>query len=123
MKAKIIFLSIGLFLGSIGCGKSSPHSEQVTPDTTASHIQIEKKKTVQEQVHRVLARVFAINEYDSTITVYHEKTEGYMKGMKMTYKVTDLSLLRNVRVGTEGHFMIKVTAGTGVITAIHVHKL
>jgi Cu/Ag efflux protein CusF len=84
-----------------------------------------KKSDSPEQsgrTYRVLAKVTAINKAEGTITIDHEKMEGFMDAMEMPYKVSDPSLIAKVAVGTEGHFTIRVVNEEGTIISIHVHN-
>ena len=73
------------------------------------------------RIYRVFAKVTAISKADSTITIDHGKMEGFMDAMEMPYKVADQTIFKEVRVGTKGHFTIKVVNGEGIITSVHVH--
>jgi len=79
-----------------------------------------KKQEV--RTYRVLAKVTAINRAEGTMTINHEKMDGFMESMEMPYKVGDPALFAKVAVGTEGHFTIRVVEEEGTITAIHVHS-
>lgn len=68
-----------------------------------------------------MAKVIAINEADSTLTIDHKKIDGFMDAMVMPYKVVDYSLLKKVHIGSQGHFTLRVRNGNGIITGIHVH--
>lgn len=84
-----------------------------------------KKNALQGQngrTYRVLAKVTAIDKAEGTMTIDHEKMEGFMNAMEMPYKVGDPVLFERVTVGTEGHFTIRVVGGEGTIIAIHVHQ-
>ena len=108
--------SIGLF--TLRVKNKTPLVTDVEPYSGKnSNLKGEEAKT-----YRVLAKVTAINKTEGTITIDHEKMEGFMNAMEMPYNVGDLSLLEKVAVGTEGHFTIRVVHGEGTITAIHVHK-
>ncbi len=68
-----------------------------------------------------MAKVTAINEPDSTLTIDHKKMDGFMDAMEMPYKVMDYSLLKKVHIGSQGHFTLKVSNGNGIIASIHIH--
>jgi Cu/Ag efflux protein CusF len=80
------------------------------------------KKTNIEKTYRVLAQITEIDEKNNSITIDHEKIEGYMGAMEMPYPVGDHSIFKKVKVGTKGHFIIKVTNGVAIITGVHVHE-
>jgi len=114
-----------LLIGASGCN-SSPKPEQIQADSTSVSVQnLRDSNAVRSKsegvTFRVLAKVVEVNEADSTITINHEKMEGFMEAMEMPYKVGDPSIFKKVRVGTEGHFTVKVIDGEGVITNVHVH--
>ncbi|MEP7234151.1 MAG: copper-binding protein [Ignavibacteriota bacterium] len=109
-----------------GCN-SSPKSDEIKSNTIhlSDHTQGDSTRSPAEQAvktYRVLAKVTAISEADSTIAIDHERIEGYMAPMEMPYKVSDHSILKQVCVGTEGHFTIRVKDGQGTITHVHVHS-
>ncbi len=94
--------------GSISATQSRPIIKTLPPEDTS-------------KIYTVFAKVTAISEADSTITIDHAKMEGFMEAMEMAYKA-DPSILKEVRVGTKGHFTLKVVDGEGVIISVHVHK-
>ena len=94
------------------------------PEVTKVETYIAKKNIAQENAgttYRVLAKVTGIDKAEGMITIDHEKMDGFMDAMEMPYKVSDPSLCDRVKVGTEGHFTIRVVNGEGTIISIHVH--
>jgi Cu/Ag efflux protein CusF len=116
-----------------GCSKSAkeevPSSDTTHGSSTASPTPIPEKplaekKEVEEKetgkTYTVWATVTAIDEKNNTLTINHEKMEGYMDAMEMPYAVANPAVFKEVRVGTKGHFSIRVRGEDGEITAVHV---
>lgn len=110
-----------------GC-KETPKTETRQVDstsvTTIQRTSLDKTVNANDtaKIYRVLATVTEVSEADSTITIDHGKMEGFMEAMEMAYKVADQSIFKEVRVGTKGHFTLKVVDGEGIITSVHVHN-
>ena len=114
-----------IIFGSIGCSNTPKSDSQRDTTNTTVHNQVDGNRSpgIQtEKTYRVLAKVTAVSETDSTITIDHEKMEGFMEAMEMPYQVGDLSIFKKIRVGTKGHFTIKVVNGEGTITNVHIHN-
>lgn len=68
----------------------------------------------------------AIDNESMTITLKHEEIQGYMDAMTMPYKVANADLLKQVTVGKETHFTIRVVGNDAVIVKVmsgHDHDL
>ena len=134
MKIDNIFILSGIFVSLIaaGCNKT-PEPAPRTSDTSAvstdtSRIIVsdtsKREKSAADsafKIYRVLATVTAIDKAKGTITIDHERMEGYMDAMEMAYKVGDPEIFERVAIGTEGHFTLRVIDGEGTIIAVHVH--
>lgn len=106
----------------VSCGRTERVQEQ-TADAVIHSPQgnsSEQKKT-SGNTYRVFAKVTAVSETDSTITIDHPKIEGFMDAMEMPYQVSDYSLLKKVHAGSKGHFTLQVTESKVLITGIHIH--
>lgn len=104
------------------CGSSERPQQQA--DDSAIHAPQagrSEENSQLEKTYRVMAKVTAINEPDSTLTIDHKKMDGFMDAMEMPYKVMDYSLLKKVHIGSQGHFTLKVSNGNGIIASIHIH--
>jgi Cu/Ag efflux protein CusF len=120
-----------VFLSAVGCNKNEK-SGQFHPDSTvplgnSGEIKSDAKRggehgNTTPKTFRVLAKVTAIDKTNGTMTIKHEKMEGFMDAMEMQYNVSATSLFEGVRVGTEGHFTIRVVNDEGTIVAIHIHN-
>ncbi len=114
-KLDLLTLLIFALCFTTACDKT-PRSEQPNKDTIAVPTRSAEKS------FEVRAKVTAISSRDNTITLDHEKMDGFMDAMKMPYRVTDPSLLKQVNVGAEGLFTIQIIEGEGIITAVPVHQ-
>jgi Cu/Ag efflux protein CusF len=104
-----------------GCGKEKVEVS-LRSDTAINPAKVSADTSKKPEMNfRVLATVTKVNEVKGTITIEHEKMEGYMVTMEMPYKVGDPEIFKKIKVGTKGHFTIEVTDGIGVITGVHVH--
>ena len=112
------------FVGITGCNSDSKSNEKAA-DSPVSGIKPQSASPPSDSGHvktyRVLATVMGVNEKDTTITINNAKIEGFMEEMEIAYK-TDFSILKQVRVGTKGHFTLKVVNGQEIITGVHTHK-
>jgi Cu/Ag efflux protein CusF len=104
------------------CGNSERQQQQADDSAIhAPHSVTSEGNSPSGKTYTVMAKVTAINEADSTLTIDHKKMDGFMGAMEMSYKVRDYSLLKKVHVGSEGHFTLEVRNGNGIITGIHIH--
>ena len=114
-KLDLLTLLIFVLCFITACDKT-PRSEQLNKDTIPVPTRSAQKS------FEVRAKVTAISSRDNTITLDHEKMDGFMEAMKMPYRVTDPSLLKQVNVGAEGLFTIRIIEGEGVISGVHIHQ-
>jgi Cu/Ag efflux protein CusF len=56
-----------------------------------------------------------IDAAEGMITIKHEKIEGYMDAMTMPYKVASADILKQVTVGKETHFTLRVAGDQALI--------
>lgn len=114
-KLDLLILLIFALCFTTACDKT-PRSEQPNKDTIAVPTRSAQKS------FEVRAKVTAISSRDNTITLDHEKMEGFMDAMKMPFRVADPSLLNQVKVGVDGQFTIRIVEGEGIIYAVQVHQ-
>ncbi|MBV9926994.1 MAG: copper-binding protein [Acidobacteria bacterium] len=62
--------------------------------------------------------VKAVNLEKQTVSISHEKIEGYMEAMTMDYRVKDASLLNSVEAGEEVDFTLEDAAGAASLTGL-----
>ncbi|HET9137020.1 MAG TPA: copper-binding protein [Candidatus Kapabacteria bacterium] len=110
-----------MMLGS--CGKSTKKETPALDTGQVSQTPSAANSTKEtEKIYTVFARVTAIDEKNGAITIDHEKIEGYMGAMEMPYAVANPAIFKEIKVGSKGHFTIRVREGNGEITSVHVHS-
>src|SRR6266568_887891 len=72
------------------------------------------------KVYKVHATVKKIYRHEKKITLDHEKIEGYMNAMVMTFPVADSSIFDHVSIWTEGIFTLRVEKGFATVTKVKV---
>ena len=70
----------------------------------------------QKKSYTLYGKVEAVEENSKGLTVNHEKVEGWMDAMTMTYAVDDPAVLKKVKVGDR----IKATVYDGDLTLHNV---
>ena len=72
----------------------------------------------QKKEHAFRGKVEEVNASTKSLTVKHEKVEGWMEAMTMDYKVDDASVLKSVKPGDQ--IMATVYDGDMVLHKVHV---
>ncbi len=106
--------AISIMIIGSGCGKKESLDQK--SDTSSSNPTKSSSK-----VYIVKAKVTGVDEPHGTLTIDHERMEGFMEAMEMPFVVEDRSIFKQVRVGSEGRFTIQVTSGNGIITGVEIH--
>ena len=69
--------------------------------------------------HVLMGKVEVVNETGKSLTVNHQKVEGYMEAMTMPYKVDKPDVFKKVKVGDQ----IKATVYNGDYTLYDIEVL
>ncbi len=124
IKTSTFLLSVLLFivtiLYTIGCGKGKQSETMGSADSSRPTVEAEPQTTPKQPEKKfvVVATATDVHQSTGTITIDHEKMEGYMEAMEMPFKVGNPEVFKQVKVGAKGHFTIEVTDNIGVISAV-----
>jgi Cu/Ag efflux protein CusF len=126
-KSKVFLGVLAALALMSGCGTkdkgSQPADTTATPSTETAQRTARDTATEAQTAGEVKTYTFhgtptKIDVANNEITIDHEKIPGYMDAMTMPYKVANPDILKQVTIGKETHFTLRVAGDRALIVKV-----